>query len=59
MNLRKETIDKAYVKKISDVDKSITALIKTKASNYDLILTKSSVLNGGTDITNEIITGLK
>ena len=59
LNLRKDTIDKDYVKKISDVDKSITALIKTKASSYDLVLTKSSVLTGGTDITTEIIKGLK
>lgn len=59
LNLRKDTIDKDYVKKISDVDKSITTLIKTKASNYDLVLTKSSVLTGGTDITAEIIKGLK
>ena len=58
LNLRKDTIDKEYVKKISDVDKSITALIKIKASSYDLVLTKSSVLNGGTDITADIIKGL-
>lgn len=59
LNLKKNTIDKDYVKKISDIDKDITALIKSKSSGYDLVLTKNSVLNGGTDITNEIIKGLK
>lgn len=59
LNLRKDTIDKEYIQKISDVDKSITKLIKTKASSYDLVLTKSSVLNGGTDITADIIKELK
>jgi len=61
LNLRKDSIDKDYVKKISDIDKSITGVIKTKAkaSGYDLVLAKSSVLDGGTDITSEIIKGLK
>jgi len=59
LNQRKETLDKEYIKKISDVDKDITALINSKTSNYDLVLKKSSVIEGGTDITSEIIKGLK
>lgn len=59
LNQRKEALDKEYIKKISDVDKDITALINSKTSDYDLVLKKSSVIEGGTDITTEIIKGLK
>lgn len=59
LNQRKEALDKEYIKKISDVDKDITALINSKTSDYDLVLKKSSVIEGGTDITGEIIKGLK
>lgn len=61
LNVRKDNIDKDYVKKLSTIDKDITTLIKTKAKEgkYDLILTKNSVINGGTDITSEIIKDLK
>lgn len=61
LNLRKDSIDKDYLKKISDIDKNITTLINTKSKElgYDLVLTKSCVLNGGTDITSKIIKELK
>jgi outer membrane protein len=61
LNVRKDAIDKDFSKKMVDIDKNITALIKSKAqkAGYDLTLTKSSVLDGGTDITAEIIKGLK
>lgn len=61
LNIRKEAIDKEYAQKLSEIDKNITVSIKTKAKecNYDLVLTKSNVLDGGTDITSEIIKGLK
>lgn len=59
LNLRKETLDKEYIKKISDVDKNIMTLINAKSSSYDLVLTKTSVLDGGIDITSEIIKELK
>ncbi len=60
-NVKKVAFDQEYTKKLSDIDKNITSIIKTKAkvSGYDLVLVKSSVLDGGTDITNEIIKGLK
>lgn len=59
LNLRKTDIEKDYVKKLTEFDKSVKDIIKSKASNYDLVLVKSSVLEGGTDITNEIIKELK
>lgn len=59
LNQRKEALDKEYIKKISDVDKDITALINSKTSDYDLVLKKSSVIEGETDVTNEIIKWLK
>lgn len=61
LNAKKETIDKEYAKKLSTIDKDITDTIKNKANteNYDLVLSKSIVLVGGTDITNEIINAVK
>lgn len=59
INSRKEALDKDYIQNLSSVGKEISTLINSKTTNYDLVLTKSSVLNGGTDITNEIIKELK
>lgn len=61
LNSKKSVIDQEYAKKLSAIDKSITDTIKTKATeaNYDLVLAKSVVLVGGTDITNEITKALK
>lgn len=59
INSKKEVLDKEYIQSLSNVDKEISAIIKTKTTNYDLVLTKNSVLQGGTDITNEIIKELK
>lgn len=61
LNAKKEVIDQDYAKKLSDIDKNITELIKVKAkaANYDLVLTKNTVLDGGDDITAEIIKGLR
>lgn len=59
LNVRKSEIDKDAAKRLLEIDKSIQDTIKAKSANYDLVLTKSSVLNGGTDITNEIIKSLK
>lgn len=59
LNQRKESLDKEYIKKIADIDKNITTLINSKTSNYDIVLKKSSVIDGGVDVTNEIIKGLK
>ncbi len=61
LNARKEVIDKEYTQKLTAIDKDITALIKSKAKSmgYDLTLAKSIVLDGGDDITTDIIKGLK
>ena len=61
LNVKKDAIDKEYVKKLSAIDKDITEIIKKKADkdNYDLVLSKSSVLIGGKDITDEIIKAVK
>ena len=61
LNLRKNDIDNICAQKLSAIDKEVTALIKAKAKagNYGLVLAKSDVLDGGTDITAEIIRELK
>lgn len=61
LNLRKDAMDKDYFTKISDIDKNLTSIINQKAKSlgYNLVLTKSSVISGGTDITSEIIKDLK
>ncbi|MDD3436212.1 MAG: OmpH family outer membrane protein [Candidatus Gastranaerophilales bacterium] len=61
LNERKDAIDKDYSKKLLNIDKNITTVIKSKSkkANYDLVLTKNSVIDGGTDITSEIIKELK
>ncbi len=53
---KKETNAKAYAKKLSAIDASITATIATlaKSKGYDIVLAKSTVLYGGDDITAEI-----
>ncbi len=61
LNTRKNILDKDYADQLSDLDKEITSIVKTKSKKegYSLILIKSSVLDGGEDITSEIIKELK
>lgn len=61
LNKKREAIDKDFAKKLADIDTEITALIKSKGKkgNFDLILNKNTVIDGGTDITPEVIKGLK
>ena len=56
LNSKKEAMDKDYVKKLSDIDVKISAIIKSQAvaGNYDVVLTKNVVLYGGTDITDAV-----
>lgn len=56
LQTKKEAIDKEYANKLTNIDKSITAQIaaKAKADGFDLVVAKSVVLYGGTDITSEI-----
>jgi len=59
LNNRKQAIEADGAKKLVEFDKSVKDIIKAKSANYDLVLTKNTVLNGGTDITDEIIKELK
>ena len=59
INTKKESMDKEYIQNLTSIDKDINKIIKEKSSGYDLVLTKSSVLGGGTDITDSIIKELK
>jgi len=59
LNTKKAAIDKDAATKLVEFDKSVRAIIKVKSADYDLVLTKGTVLEGGTDITNEIIKELK
>jgi len=54
---KKTAIKDAYSKKVSQVDTQLSTAIQTKAKamGYDLVLTKDSVLYGGTDITAQIL----
>ncbi len=61
LNMKKVNFDKEYSKKLADYDKTVTSIINNKAKSlgYDLVLTKSCVLNGGVDITEAIIKEIK
>lgn len=61
LNERKDAIDRDFAKKLTDIDNDITTLIRIKAKKlgYDLTLIKGGVIDGGADITNEIIKELK
>jgi len=61
LNLRKTEIDKDYSKRLSEIDSDITGIIKVRAkkSGYDLTLSKSDVIDGGVNITDDIIKELK
>ena len=52
----KNTNDKNYSKKLTEIDNSISKTIQTesKKAGYDLVLAKGVVLYGGTDITDSI-----
>lgn len=57
----KNTNDKKYEKKLTEIDKSISKTIqdKAKSAGYDLVLSKTVVLYGGNDITTEIAKAVK
>ena len=54
---KKETNQKLYAKKLALIESNIASTIATEAKSkgYDIVLTKSSVLYGGDDITAEIL----
>ncbi len=53
---KREANAKDYAQKLTAIDKNISATIEAeaKARGYDLVLSKSTVLYGGDDITAEI-----
>ncbi len=56
LNAKRETMEKDYAKKLQDIDKSITEVISNQAKldSYTMVISKSVVLYGGTDITDRI-----
>lgn len=58
---KKEAIAKNYKTKLQAIDKNITGAIQNtaKAQGYDIVLSKSSVLYGGDDITAAISKAVK
>ena len=54
-------MDQEYAEKLKALDSSISQQItnKAKADGYDLVLSKSTVLYGGKDITADIIKVVK
>lgn len=61
LNIRKINLDKEYSQKLAEYDKNITTLINKKAKSlgYGLVLTKTCVINGGKDITDDVIKEFK
>ena len=61
LNDKKAAMDKHYADKLETIDKAITKQIENKAKKdgFDLVLTKGAVLNGGSDITDEIVKAVK
>lgn len=61
LNSRKSSIDNEYGQKLAEVDKKLTAQIEKEAKRmgYSLVLTKTTVLYGATDITKDILKVIK
>ena len=58
---KQEAVKKDYATKLQAIDKSISAAIaqEAKTKNYNLVLTKTSVLVGGDDITAAVSKAVK
>lgn len=58
---KRSEIQKDYTEQLKKIDKDISAIIanEAKKQNYNLILSKSTVLYGGDDITGVIINAVK
>ncbi|MBQ8465154.1 MAG: OmpH family outer membrane protein [Alphaproteobacteria bacterium] len=58
---KQQEIQNEYNEKLSQIDKKATKVINkvSKSKGYGIVLTKSSVITGGSDITDEIIDILK
>ena len=60
-NTKKETLERDYNNKLSNIEKNIKSEITKKAQKdgYDYVFAKSVVLHGGKDITNELVGSIK
>ena len=58
---KQQAMQQEYNEKLSKIDHKVTKIIKkaAKSDGYGSVLAKSSVISGGTDITDEIIEILK
>ena len=61
LNNMKNSIEKNYANKLMNIDKKLTNIMQAqaKAQGYNLVLTKTSVLVGGDDITATIVNLVK
>ena len=59
--IKREAMAKNYETKLLAIDKNISTIINTNATQngYNLVLAKGVVLSGGTDITDEIANQIK
>ncbi len=59
--IKREAMAKNYETKLMAIDKNISTIINTNATQngYNLVLAKGVVLSGGTDITDEIANQIK
>ena len=53
---KKDNIEKNYVEKLAEIDKNISQKIEEVAQkgNYDIVISKNSILYGGNDITEDV-----
>jgi len=58
---KKSDMDKSYTKDLEAINDDVTKVINktAKENNYDVVLTNTSVLYGGKDITKDIVKALK
>ena len=60
-NTKKDALEKEYNTQLEAIEKNIKGEISKKAQkdSYDYVFAKSVVLNGGKDITNELVGNIK
>ena len=58
---KQQALQQEYTQKLNTIDHDVTKLLnkEAKAEGYAIVLAKSSVLSGGTDITKDIVELIK